>query len=181
MRNIIYMTHSTVFLWLFITVCVWENCLHAQNPVCDSMRIVYENGEDFAFTHFNGNRIVVFNKPPQCHECEEMIYYFCKKIKVSTPQLLIILGPYGNMLSMQQLKHTANLILQDNYVPLYYESEAEGGEVCAQTGLKTPMVLLLSSKGIVIGKYTIDQMFSENIYEKSIKKQVQKTIRRFLK
>ena len=169
-----------LLLFLGLKICFSKCYLQAQNLFCSNMQLVNENGEVYMPSHFNENRIVIFNRPPQCHECEEMIYCFCKKINVGKEQLLIILGPHGNMFSMQQLKQTANLILQDNYIPLYYV-EASEAKTAFQSNLKTPILLLLSSDGVVTEEFTIDHVLSKNLYDKTINKQVQKTIRRFLK
>lgn len=149
--------------------------LSAQTICKENLVLLDSLGAEFPCDDFQGELLLIYNNPPQCHECEESIYDFLSQLKVRKSQLYIVFGPYGNALVRLQLQELARRILHDNYSALYYKNTNFDTNIRGNT----PIIYFLSD-GKITDKFTVQQIFSENMYDDSIRKMAQKKIRRFL-
>lgn len=167
MRN----ENRSILIMLMAILFGYQANLSAQSICEKNWRLVDSNGEQFTCEQFRGKTLLIFNSPPQCHDCEEKVYQFLSQLCVSSKQLFVIFGPYGNTFVRQQLQESAHRFLNGNYTDLYYTFSSESRNA--------PIIYFLSD-GKIIEELTLPQIFSKELYDNSIRKNIKKKIRRFL-
>lgn len=164
--------------WYYLTIIAILFSLPtnlSSQTICEVEPILLDStGSAISCNIFQGKTMLVYNSPPQCHDCEESIYNFLAQLNVSKSQLHIVFGPYGNAFVRQQLRSSAHRILNGEFIALYYSGNAN-------TEIRgiTPIIYLISN-GKIIEKFTTRQIFSDDMSANTIHKAVQKKIRRFL-
>lgn len=139
-----------------------------------------DNGEQWHPELSRKNAIVIFNIPPQCHDCEEKIYHFMNELKFRNTELVIVFGPMGTALLRQSLQQTAMSILQVQYLPLYFDRVYDW-QTTMSSCKNSPFILLLSANNAKADYICYGQIFSNELWDSSICRRTRQKIRRFAK